>query len=248
MRNKLETAVVKAALEAGPARSIRAQHEVTDEQIELSFHSDIGAWWDQTTSQDVADLLSRNRGKPVSVRINSMGGSVFDGLGIYNMLIAHDGEVGVIIEGLAASIASVIALAGDWVKAYPNTSLMLHRAWTVTYGNAGQLRAEADILDKVDDQLVATYAAKTGASKETVANWMRGGDDADGSWFSAEEALEMGLIDEILPLKGPSARAASKAVVREEAEAAVAEHARKVMTHIIDSQIREAEYIRRRRP
>ena len=181
------------------AASIRCEHTVADDEVTLRFEDIIGSYWDETRAADISPILAEARGRPVKVVLNSVGGSVFDGIGIYNKLNAYRGKVTTVIEGSAMSAAFIIALAGDSVMAYDNVSLMAHRAWTISLGNTHEMAEEADILAKIDDSLAKIIAARTGASQAQALQWLDGEGKRDGTWFSAEEALEAGLIDEVIP-------------------------------------------------
>lgn len=179
-----------------------------DEPAELLVYEQIGKdpWFgDGVGAKDVAGFLSQNAGKPINVRINSPGGLVFDGVTIHNALIQHDGTVTTTVEGIAASAASIIAMAGSTVRMYDNASMMIHRAWGVAIGNTAVMLDTAELLDKIDDQIAATYAAKTGRKKDTMLKLMEG--KVDGTWFTATEAKSEGLIDEIVALPKDSKRA-----------------------------------------
>lgn len=143
------------------------------------------------TSRPIIDQLAALKGKPVTLRINSPGGSVAEGFAIINAMQRH-GQVSVEIDGIAASIASAIAISGRRVSIAENALLMIHAPWTFTEGNADELRRNADTLDKFGDQLRDIYIRKSGAPKATVERWM-----ASETWFTADEALTAGLVDEI---------------------------------------------------
>ena len=128
----------------------------------------------------------------INVRINSAGGSVFDGVAIYNTLKKHAARITIDIDGLAASIASIVAMAGDEVRAAENSMLMIHDPWLVTSGSAGELRETAELLDKVRGQLLDTYTKRTGADEETISQMM-----TDETWMTASEAMDIGLIDSV---------------------------------------------------
>ena len=96
----------------------------------------------------------------INVRINSPGGNVFDGVAIANAIKSHPAKTVVYIDGIAASIASIIALAGDEVVMAENAFFMFHEAWSITIGSAEDLRKEADLLDKIDGVLAQTYVKK----------------------------------------------------------------------------------------
>lgn len=173
-----------------------------DDPAELLIYEQIGKdpfFGDGVGAKDVAWFLATNRGKAVTVRINSPGGLAFDGVTIFNSLMQHDGPVTTIIEGIAASAASVIALAGQPAKMFANASMKVHRAWGLAIGNTKEMADVAEWLAKLDGQIAATMAAKSGRKKDTMLKLMDG--NVDGTWFTAEEALREGLIDEIVPLK-----------------------------------------------
>jgi ATP-dependent Clp protease protease subunit len=128
----------------------------------------------------------------LTLRINSLGGSVFDGVAIYNALKRHQATVTVWIDGIAASIASMIAMAGDQVVMPENAMLVLHDPSGLVAGTAADMRATADALDKMAAAMVAAYRDKSGAGDEEIAALM-----AAETWLSAEEAVELGLADRV---------------------------------------------------
>jgi ATP-dependent protease ClpP protease subunit len=131
--------------------------------------------------------------KTVRVHINSPGGSVFDSIAIYNMLKAFPGTVEVYVDGIAASGASMIVMAGDKVIMPANTFLMIHNPITMIEGNAEGLRSAAETLDKLADSMVSIYADKSGLDDDEILAIM----DAE-TWLQAEEALAMGFADEVI--------------------------------------------------
>ncbi len=162
---------------------------------EILIYDTIGAGWlGGISAQDFAkDLKALGDSlETITVRINSDGGSVFDGIAIYNTLVSHKARITVKIDGLAASIASIIAMAGDTVMIASNAMFMIHDPWIVAAGSASELREQADLLDQVRDQLVTTYVSRSSIDKETVSQLM-----ADESWLTAAQALEHGLVDEV---------------------------------------------------
>jgi ATP-dependent Clp endopeptidase proteolytic subunit ClpP len=128
----------------------------------------------------------------LTVRINSPGGSVFDGVAIYNALKRHDAAITVWIDGIAASIASMIAMAGDEVVMPENAMLMLHDPSGLVMGTATDLRAMAEALDRMKAGMVAAYCDKSGRDDAEIEALMR-----DETWLSAQEALELGLADRV---------------------------------------------------
>lgn len=128
---------------------------------------------------------------PVNLHLNSPGGDVFDGLTIYQAIKAR-GNVTVHIDGLAASIASVIAQGAEKVVMAPKATMMIHDGWTAAQGNAGDMRKLADLLDRTSNNIASVYADRAGGSVEFWRDRMR-----DETWYSAQEALDAGLVDEV---------------------------------------------------
>lgn len=172
---------------------LRAQGDDADE-VELLIYDDIGRnWWGEGISaEDLIHELAEIEASTMSVRINSVGGQVFEGFAIYNALLRHSARIVTHIDGIAASIASVVALAGEEVRIAENGFVMIHNAWGVAIGNARDMRELADVLDKLDGSLANTYAQKTGADRADVLEWM-----AAETWYNAEEAEELGFVDAI---------------------------------------------------
>jgi len=163
-----------------------------DQTASILIYDTIGAGWlGGISAQDFAtELKALGDITTLNVHINSEGGSVFDGVAIYNTLISHPAKVNVAIDGLAASIASIIAMAGDTVNMAANAMFMIHDPWIVAAGSAAELRDQADLLDKVRGQLVDTYVARSSAARSDVDALM-----AAETWMTAEEALAHGFID-----------------------------------------------------
>lgn len=128
----------------------------------------------------------------IRLHINSPGGEVFDGIAILNALRAHDARVVAVVEGLAASAASFIAVGADELVMAKNSELMIHDAWGLVVGNADDMRKLADELDHLSNNIASVYADKAGG---TVEEWRKA--MADESWYSAEEAVAAGLADRI---------------------------------------------------
>ena len=185
--------------------SVRCEKHEEDgeESVDLIIYEVIGGdFWDedpQATPAAVAAFLSENRGVPVNVRINSPGGLAYDGIVIYNALVGHGAKVTTTIEGMAASAASIIAMAGDTIRIHENATLMIHRAWGIVMGNSADMKDYAETLDRLDGQLAGTYAARTGLRIDTVTKLMIG--ESDGTSFDAAEAKAKGFADEIVPNK-----------------------------------------------
>lgn len=172
---------------------IRAAHE-GDENV-ITIMDVIGSDWfgEGVTAKRIAAALRQIGPRDVTVNINSPGGDVFEGIAIYNLLRDHPHAVTVNVMGLAASAASVIAMAGDTIRMGDGSFMMIHNVWGVVIGNRHDLRDVADVLDTFDDALAGIYAGRAGMDKSTAADLM----DAE-SWFSADKAIEHGLADERL--------------------------------------------------
>lgn len=126
----------------------------------------------------------------ITVRINSPGGDVFDGIAIYNRLKQHKAKVIVCIDGLAASIASVIALAGDEIQMGEGALFMVHLPWTMAMGNRNDLENTINRLVDVEDQLVRIYKNKTGMDSTEIKKMLE-----QETWMDADQALDMGFVD-----------------------------------------------------
>jgi ATP-dependent Clp endopeptidase proteolytic subunit ClpP len=144
------------------------------------------------TAKSFQKELSGIKASQIDLHINSPGGVVFDGVTIYNLIKQHPATVTTYIDGLAASIASVIALAGDKVIMAANALYMVHNPTGLAMGTANDMRSLADVLDKIAGTMVGTYVSKTGQSEADIKAML----DAE-TWMTADEALEYGFIDEI---------------------------------------------------
>lgn len=156
-----------------------------------------GGWFmDGIGAADVAAALKDLGPGPVNVRINSGGGDVFDGVAIHSLLARHPGTVTTYVDGLAASAASFIMLAGERVVASRNSMVMIHDAMTGVFGAKARLLRAVDLLDKVSVNIADMYAEKAG---EDVDHWRAKMEEngEDGVWYTGTEALDAGLVDDI---------------------------------------------------
>jgi ATP-dependent protease ClpP protease subunit len=167
-----------------------------DDQAEVFIYGDIGGWLDGIDAETFAKELADLDVKQLDVRINSGGGYVFDGIAIYNAIARHPAHTTMHIEGIAASIASVIPMAGDEIKIYEGTRMMIHKPWSFAIGDADDMRKEGDILDALQSDILDLYEARTGKERKDLTKWM----DAE-TWFSAKEAVDKGFADEMVPAK-----------------------------------------------
>jgi ATP-dependent Clp endopeptidase proteolytic subunit ClpP len=158
---------------------------------EVLIYDEIGAYG-VTAKGFLAELGALPNDAALDLRLNSPGGSVFDAVAIFNALKRHAGEITVWIDGIAASAASYIAMAGDTVVMPQNAFLMIHDPSGLVMGTAEDMRSTAEALDKVKGSLIQGYAAKSGKPDAEIAALM-----AAETWLDAQEALALGLIDRI---------------------------------------------------
>jgi len=159
-------------------------------ESDLYLYGEVGGWGASAT--EFIDALSTRKDQRINLHIHSPGGSVFEGHAIYNALRNHPGGVTTMVDGIAASMASVIAMAGNPVKIASNGFLMIHNPWSQAAGGSEEMRKQADVLDKLKDSLVKIYADKSGMPEDEIAAAMD-----DETWLNAEEAVAFGLADEI---------------------------------------------------
>ena len=169
--------------------SIKAK---ANDTAEISIYDEIGFWGvtAQSFSKDLKAL--GNNLKQINLHIHSPGGDVFDGIAIYNLLKNHPANVTVYIDGLAASMASVIAMAGNEVIMPENAMMMIHKPWGIQGGDAEDMRKYADLLDKVENTLIPAYANKTGKTPEELAEML-----SAETWLNGKECVEQGFADKL---------------------------------------------------
>ena len=178
----------------GKARPKTFNMKAKDGVGEIFIYDDIGeGFFGGLTALDFSKELKALGGvRTLNVFVNSPGGSVFDGVAIFNQLKRHSARVSVHIDGIAASIASVIAMAGDEINIAENGFIMIHEPWSIEGGTARDFRKVADQLDKINDTIINTYASRTGTPENAIADLM-----ANETWLNATEALEFGFVDQI---------------------------------------------------
>lgn len=167
-----------------------------DQERTISIMDVIGYdWWtgEGVTAKRIAAALRHMGAGPVTVTINSPGGDVFEGFAIYNLLRDHQGEVTVKVIGLAASAASVIAMAGDTIQIARAGFFMIHNCWTVAVGNRHELRDLSDDMEPIDAAMTDIYAAQTGMEAVDIQKQM----DSE-TWVNGSAAVEQGYADELL--------------------------------------------------
>lgn len=161
-------------------------------ELEVAIYDEIGFWG--LRAADLIGEIKRHNPTKCTLRINSPGGDVFDGIAIANFVANMECETVAIVDGYAASIASVIAMGADRVVMPENALMMIHDPWGFAMGGADDMRALADSLDRVKSAIVATYRRKTKMDAGRLGELM-----AAETWMTAAEAAEMGFADEVAP-------------------------------------------------
>lgn len=166
------------------------------DRAEIYLYGIIGADWfgDGVTAKKFADdLKALGSVKTIDLRINSEGGSVFDGKAMYSLLVEHKAKIITHIDGLAASAASFIAMAGDEIEIAEGGFVMIHNAWMFAMGDARELRRTAELLDTVNGTILDVYAARTKGDKKEIARMMD-----DETWLTAADAVKHGFADKMV--------------------------------------------------
>jgi ATP-dependent protease ClpP protease subunit len=177
---------------------LRASGEVGDNVI--TMYDVIGEdYWTGTgvTAKRVAAALRAIGARDVEVHLNSPGGDMFEGISIYNILREHPGAVKIKVLGLAASAASIIAMAGDEVEIGSASFLMIHNCWVMAIGNRHDMLETAAWLEPFDGAMADVYAARSGQTREQVVAWMEAA-RGEGTYFSGTQAVELGFADRLL--------------------------------------------------
>lgn len=169
-----------------------------DDTAEILIYDDIGPSWMGMIGADYFAQALKDLGsvKEISLRINSAGGSVFEGLAIYNQLVKHSARVIVDVDGIAASISSVIAMAGDEIRIAKNAMLMIHDPEAIAFGGVDEMLKTAELLEDIKNSIVTLYSDRTGQSAESIAAMM-----AEETWLTADKAKEHGFANTITPNK-----------------------------------------------
>ena len=167
---------------------------------EIWLYGPVGDTWGEGMSakQFAGELSGLGKVDHIALHINSEGGSVFDGIAIYNQLAHHPAQIEVSIDGLAASIASVIAMAGDSIAMADNAMLMIHDPYGAAFGDSTEMRRTAELLDQVKGSILTTYAKRTGLKPDELSDMMTA-----ETWMDADVAKRHGFVDHVtgaLPL------------------------------------------------
>lgn len=166
------------------------------DKIIIRFYGDIlmqDEWWKEDSDkspQDIVDALNEANGKEIEIRINSGGGSVFGGMAIYNVLKSYSGKKTVFVDGIAASIASVIMLAGDTINIPKNATIMIHDPWSVCVGTAEDMEKAKASLETIKETILSVYESHAKVSKEELAEMME-----KETWMSGDAAAKVFNID-----------------------------------------------------
>ena len=187
MRNRMMQLLSNRA--TVPAVPLRA--EATDNGLEVRVYDVIDPWFGATAAQ-FSDAIKGSGDAPLTIRVNSPGGDVFEGRAIASLIRGYPGPTRAIVDGLAASAASTVAIAAQTTVMATGSMMMVHNAWGLALGNSADMRQTADLLDKVDAELAADYARKTGCTLQQAVDWM-----AAETWFTAQETVDAKLANAI---------------------------------------------------
>jgi ATP-dependent protease ClpP protease subunit len=181
---------MKLLRKTGP---LQFEAKVNDKELVLDVNDQIGGdfFGEGITAQTVTDALKAQHDR-VTLNINSPGGDPFDGVAIFNVLKANGKPVTVNVTGMAASAATIVALAGDTVNMGEGTFYMIHNAKAITFGDAAELRNTADLVEKISGSMAAMYAKFSGQDQKDVQTWMDG-----ETWMTAQEAVDRGFATKI---------------------------------------------------
>lgn len=161
---------------------------------ELWIYDEIGpSWWGLIDASAVIGALKEIGDQPVTVRLNTPGGSVDEGVAIYNALKSHKAGVTTVVDSLAASMGSYILQAGSTRRVASNAMVMVHDPWSIALGNANELRKTADVLDKYAARMVPDYARRSGKTDDEIKAIMQ-----EEGWYTGQDAVDEGFADELV--------------------------------------------------
>lgn len=182
----------------------KTQDETDEKTAELVIYQEIGSWG--VSACDLIRELKECEADVITLRLNSPGGSAFDGIAIYNALAQHPARIVGYVDGWAASSASVLLMACDEIHVAESAQIMIHRPWSFVMGGADELRHEATILDSINEGLIDIYQSRSGKDRAQIEQWVR-----DETWFRGQEAVDAGFADSVIPNKKKAAEPASVA-------------------------------------
>ncbi len=167
--------------------------DFNSETGEIWIYDEIGpAWWGLIDAASVLSALATMEGQQATVRLNTPGGSVDEGIAIYNAMKRHPGGVVTVVDSLAASMGSYLLQAGTKRIVTSNAMVMVHDPWSIAIGNSADMRKEADILDKYADRMIPDYAAATGRDVAEIQALMN-----EETWMVGQEIIDQGFADEL---------------------------------------------------
>jgi len=173
-------------------------NNISEDEAEAMIYDVVG--WPYVEAKEFINALNEIKAKTITVKVNSPGGDCFEGFAIMNALIQHPAKIIMKVEGLAASIASVILMAGNEVQAFSNSMIMVHNCWSWTYGNQYEMTDVVNLLKKIDDNIVDAYHTKANVGKRELVQMMK-----DTTWMKAKEAKDKGFVDTIIEAKAAKA-------------------------------------------
>lgn len=173
--------------------------EAKEDTTEITIYGDIGdSWWGESISaNDVKEALKDVATETITIRLNSPGGDAFDGIAIYNQLKNHDAKVIAYVDGLAASAASIIAMAADELIMNTGSMMMIHEASTFTWGTKADIKKTLNALEGIDKSIADIYMTRFNGEREDLDALVE-----SESWFTASEAVEKGLADKVNEIIG----------------------------------------------
>ena len=208
MRKTINLTCPKHVQNSVKDENFRVLFNEKQDELEIFLTGIVGDDYTQSDSASISKILSANKGKPVTMRVNSPGGLAFDGLAIHNALATHDGPTTGIIEGLAASAASLAVIGCDTVKMFANATYHIHEGLSFAFGHIADLQDSIEWLQQFNEAAVATYSAKTGQTEKKITAELLGA-KGDGTKYNADQAKAMGYVDEIIPIGKTGKKTAS---------------------------------------
>lgn len=168
--------------------------EVNGDTTEITIYGDIGeSWWGESiSSNDIKNALKDVTTETITIHLNSPGGDAFDGIAIYNQLKNHDAKVIAYVDGLAASAASIIAMAADELIMNTGSMLMIHEASTFTWGTKADIKKTLNALEGIDKSIADIYMTRFNGERNELENLVE-----SETWFTASEAVDVGLADKV---------------------------------------------------
>lgn len=189
-RDRIRTTRNAADVRAGKRDWFRFEAKVGSDEAAIYIYDEIS--WFGIMAQDFVRELNAVKASRISLHISSPGGDVFDGIAIYNALKQHPAQVNVVVDSIAASIASVIAMAGDSVAMAKGSMMMIHEPFALVIGDARDMRKQADALDLMGDSIAGIYAERAGGNVDYWRGLM-----SEETWFDDQGAVSAGLADSV---------------------------------------------------